>query len=482
MPRTFDVLIIGGGVVGSAIARELSRYKLSVGVVEKNPDVCDETSGRNTGVCHGGFAYDPGSWKARLCVQGNRMMGDLAEELGFDFKRCGKVLVGNTKEDCASLMRTIAQGRKNGVRHLEMIDSDRLHRLVPGVVGAFAMYSPESGILDPFGYTIALAENAVENGVRYFLGHEATEAHHTDGVWIVVAGGEEFRSRWVINAAGIGCKAASDMLGFPSYRVVYSKDDYVVLDNRLGKDVPMPIYTVPSNTYMGVHVSPTTEGNLLLGPTAEETDDNAYYGVAQKNIDVLYESAMAIWPHFTKADYIRTYTGILPKWADGDGIIQDFKMETGEHVVNLVGIESPGLTASIPIARHVIELMEEQEKFARNPAFDPERGKPLRFREMTDSEKEEAIRRDPDWGKLVCRCQKVSKAEVLHAIHNPLGVCTMTGIKYRTRAMMGRCQGGYCQMRIERMIEEEDGIRPEDIHYSRQGSWMFTGKIREEGR
>jgi glycerol-3-phosphate dehydrogenase len=191
---------------------------------------------------------------------------------------------------------------------------------------------------------------------------------------------------------------------------------------------------------------------------------------------------MAIWPHFTKADYIRTYTGILPKWADRDGIIQDFKMETRDHVVNLVGIESPGLTASVPIARHVIELMEEQEKFAKNPAFYPEREKPLRFREMTDSEKEEAIKRDPDWGELVCRCQKVSRAEVLHAIHNPLGVCTMTGIKYRTRAMMGRCQGGYCQMRIERMIEEEDGIRPEDIHYSRQGSWMFTGKIREEGR
>ncbi|MCH3919445.1 MAG: NAD(P)/FAD-dependent oxidoreductase [Sphaerochaeta sp.] len=482
MSASFDVLVIGGGVIGSAVARELSRYRLSLAVVEQNLDVCNETSGRNTGVCHGGFAYDTGSWKAKLCVQGNQMMGDLSEELGFDFRRSGKVLVGNTPAERASLEKTREQGIRNGVQGLEMIDSERLHRMIPGVIGQFALYSPQSGIIDPFGYTIALAENAAWNGVLYFFAHPATEAHFHNGIWTVIAGGEEFRSRWVVNASGIGYRAVSDMLGFPPYHVVYSKDDYIILDDRLGKDVPMPIYTVPSNTYMGIHVTPTTDGNLLLGPTAENTGDNRYYGVEKKNIDALVQNAMAIWPHFTKADFIRTYSGILAKWADENGVIQDFRMEVKNHAVNLVGMESPGLTASVPIARHVIALMEEEEKFPENPSFCPERPKPLQFREMSDQEREEAIRKDPRWGKLVCRCRKVSQAEILQAIDNPLGVHTMTGIKYRTHTMMGRCQGGYCQMAIEQMVEQETGEKPQDVRYCREGSWMFTGKVREAGR
>ena len=290
--EVYDVIVIGGGVVGCAVARELGRYRLKTALLEKNLDVGYETSGRNTGVCHGGFAYDVGTWKAKLCLEGNRMMGEVAEELDFPFKRCGKVLVGKTEADYNRLLEVIEQGHKIGVTGLSMITDEELHRLIPGVVGNFAMLSATSGILDPFKMTIALAENAAENGAKFFFGREVTGIARRDGLYEIEAGGEVFATRWVVNSAGLSCGKISDMLGLTGYRVIYSKDDYILLDPRLGKEVPMPIYTVPSNTYMGIHVTVTTDGNLLLGPTAEDSENNSYYGVEQKNIDFLYQAAM----------------------------------------------------------------------------------------------------------------------------------------------------------------------------------------------
>ncbi len=480
----YDVLIIGGGVVGSACARELSRWSLKIGVLEKNLDVCFETSGRNTGVCHGGFAYDPGSLKARLCVEGNRMMGQLAEELGFSFRRCGKVLVGNTDEEYEQLLKVKAQGETNGASGLRMVDEQELHRLVPSVVGKFALFSENSGILDPFMFTVALAENAVQNGAEYFFDNEVTGIERgEDGLWTVETIHALFRSRWVINAAGLGCGRISDMLGITGYRIIGSKDDYIILDRRMGPLVPMPIYTVPSNTYMGIHVSLTTDGNVLLGPTAEETDDLSYYGVARHNLDYLYEEAVKIWPHVDRGDYIRTYCGILPKWIDENGKIGDFKIEIRDDIapraVNLVGIESPGLTASVAIARYVIAMMRERETFEVNSSFDPVRPRMPRFAELPPEEQARLIEEDPDWGEVICRCEKVTRAEILRAIHSPLDCTTMAGVKYRTRSMMGRCQGGYCQMRIARMLEDEKGIRPEELVYMRRDGHPFFGTVRD---
>lgn len=484
MEQLYDVLIIGGGVVGSAIARELSGYRLKIGVLEKNLDVCYETSGRNSGVVHGGFAYDTGTLKARLCVEGNQMMDQLSEELGFRFQRCGKVLVGNTREDMETLERTMEQGRANGSRDLVIIDKERLHQLVPAVVGEFAMFSPNSGIVDPFGCTIALAENACDNGAEYFLDHEVSGiCRGEDGVYTVSTVKGDFRTRWVINSAGLGCGRISDMLGLAGYKVIGSKGDYIILDKRTGPLLPMPVYPVPSNTYMGIHVTNTTDGNVIIGPNAETVTDFTYYGVPQENMDYLADSASGLWPCIRKSDYIRNYSGILPKWVDDNGVIQDFKIEIRDDVapnaVNLVGIESPGLTAAVPIARYVISLMKEREKLEPNPEFNPVRRGIIRFEEQSREEQARLIAENPDYGEVVCRCEKVTKAEILQAIHNPLGVDTLVGIKYRTRSMMGRCQGGYCQMRIAQMIEEELGKKETDVRYARQGSRMFFGKVRE---
>lgn len=485
MKQLYDVLIIGGGVIGSAIAREMSRYSLKIGVLEKNPDVCCETSGRNSGVIHGGFAYDTGSLKAKLCVEGNQSMGRLCKELDFPFRRCGKVLAGNTPEERKTLEQIMEQGEVNGVKGLRLIGKERLHELVPGVVGEFAMLSPESGIADPFQYTIALAENALANGVDYFLDHEVTAiGKDPDCSYTITTSGGIFYSRWVVNSAGLGCGKISELLGISGYKIIGSKGDYIILDKRTGPMLPMPVYPVPSNTYMGIHVTNTTDGNVIIGPNADLTEDFTYYGVSSENMDYLAKSASNLWPCIHKRDYIRNYSGILPKWVDEHGTIQDFKIEVRDeiapHAINLVGIESPGLTAAVPIARYAIGLMAEREKLNPNPAFNPIRKRIVRFSELSKEEQNLKILEDPDYGEVICRCEKVTKAEILQAIRNPLGVDTMTGIKYRTRSMMGRCQGGYCQMRIAQMLEQELGKREDQIRYSRKGSYMFFGKVREE--
>ena len=480
----FDVLVIGGGVVGSAIARELTRYKLNVGVLEKNLDVCYETSGRNSGVVHGGFAYDTGTLKAKLCVQGNKMMDQLSKDLGFEFKRCGKVLVGRSEEDLENLKKTMAQGEKNGATNLFLLNKKELHEICPTAVGEFAMFSKNSGILDPFNYTIALAENACNNGAKYFFDNEvvAIKYDKEEKEYTVTTTKDTYKTSWVINAAGLGCGKISDMLGLKGYKIIGSKGDYIILDRRLGALLPMPIYPVPSNTYMGIHVTNTTDGNVIIGPNAEVTNNFEYYGVPQENMDYLAKSASDIWPYIKKADYIRNYSGILPKWVDDNGVIQDFKIEIRDEIapqaVNLVGIESPGLTAAVPIAMMVVDMMKERISLEENKDFNPVREGIVRFESQDDDTKAKLIEENPDYGEVICRCEKVTKAEILKAIHNPLGVKTMTGIKYRTRSMMGRCQGGYCQMRIEKMIEDELGVKDTDIRYARANSWLFTGKVK----
>ncbi|MCI9184263.1 MAG: NAD(P)/FAD-dependent oxidoreductase [Lachnospiraceae bacterium] len=484
MSKQYDVLIIGGGMIGSAIAREMARYDLRIGVLEKNLDVCYETSGRNSAVVHGGFAYDTGSLKARFCVEGNRMMDQLSQELDFPFQRCGKVLVGNTDEDMETLKRTLKQGEQNGSQGLEIIDEERLHQLVPAVVGKFAMFSPNSGILEPFHYTIALAENAHENGAEYFFDHEVTAIRREGSGYVITTTQGDFSTRWVVNAAGLGCGKVSDMLGIKGYKIIGSKGDYIILDKRTGPLLPMPVYPVPSNTYMGIHVTNTIDGNVTIGPNADLVSNFEYYGVPQENMDYLAKSASDLWPHINKADYIRNYSGILPKWVDDNGVIQDFKIEIRDDLapqaINLVGIESPGLTAAVPIARYAVSLMKEREELKEKPDFNPRRKGIVRFENLSTEEKARLIQEDPDYGEVVCRCEKVTRAEILQAIHNPLGVSTMAGIKYRTRSMMGRCQGGYCQMRLEQMIEEELGRKETEILYARQGSQVIFGKVREE--
>ncbi len=480
----FDVIIIGAGVVGNAIARELSRYRLTVAVLDKEPDVCCETSARNSGVLHAGFNNKPGSLMARFCVEGNRMFDQTARELDIPFKRTGKLIVGFTPEDRARLEQMKATGDQNGVPGLELIDKERIHEIAPAVGGEFAMWSPSTAILDPFQYTIGLAENAAKNGVSYFFSQEVTGISREDQVYTVTTAGDSFRSRWIVNSAGLGSGRISTMLGIDEYTIYPCRGEYFILDQKAGELLPVPAYPVPNPKEggLGIHLTPSIDGNVFIGPSSEYIDSDSDYSVTQHTMDLLIADGAKIFPYLKREYFIRNFAGIRPKLAPKEeGGYHDFVIERRDcapYAVNLVGIESPGLTSAVPISKEVVRLMEEVEQLTPNPDFDPIRRRVVTFRDKTTGEQAALIRENPDYGEIICRCECITKAEVLAAIRNPLGVHTMAGVKYRCRSMMGRCQGGYCQTRIAELLMQETGMEREEVCYNRADGWLFTGSVR----
>ena len=484
MADRYDVLIIGAGVVGCAVARELSRYRLKVCVLEKEMDVACGNSGRNSGVLHGGFTYGKGSLKALCCVEGNREFDAVAEELGVPFRRSGKLVVGFTDQDRASLESFKAVGEGNGAVGLEMVDRKRLNELDSSAGGEFAMYSPSSGILDPMAYTIALAENAGQNGADFFFDREVTGIIRRDGMHEVTATGDTFTTRWVVNAAGLNSARISAMLGIGGYVIRGFKGEYIILDKKAGAFLNMPVYPAPNpKGGFATHATPTVHGNVLIGPDSYITEDFDDFSVTRKQMDGLVADGLKMFAQVKREYFIRSFAGIRPKLVDpATGEILDFVCEArreAPNTINLVGIESPGLTSALPLARRAVALMAERERLVPNPAFEPRRKAPLRFSEQDLAGKKKLIEQDPDYGEIVCRCECVTKAEILKAIRNPLGVCTVAAIKNRTRATMGRCQGGYCETRIAKLIQDETGRRVTEVLFNLKGSAMFTGRVRE---
>ena len=485
MRPQFDVLIIGAGVIGSAAARELSRYRLKIGVLEKATDVCCGTSARNSGVLHAGFNNRPGSKMARFCVEGNAGFDRLAEELDIPFRRTGKLVVGFTEEDRARLEAMKRQGEQNGTPGLEIVDQAFIRKVAPCVRGEFALWSGSTGIFSPFQYTLALAENAAMNGAKFFFQKEVTAISWDGQQYTVCAGAERFTSRWIVNCAGLGSARISAMLGIDEYSIHPCKGEYFILDKKASSLLPVPAYPVPNpkSGGLGIHLTPTVDGNILVGPSSEYLDDEDDYACTQSVMDMLLADGGRIFPYLKREYFIRNFSGIRPKLASKEeGGYRDFVIERREcapYAINLVGIESPGLTSAVPISREIVRLMREKEALLPNESFQPRRRRPVSFADKTPEQQAELIARDPDYGQIVCRCETITKAEVLSAIHNVLGVHTLTGVKYRCRAMMGRCQGGYCQTRLVEMIMRETGCSPEEVMYAQDGSWMFTGEVRK---
>ena len=482
--QNYDVIIIGGGAVGSAVARELTRWRLSVAVLEKESDVCTQTSGRNTGMLHAGFLYKPGSLKAQCAVEGNAEFDQVARELDVPFKRTGKLIVGFTEEDKARLEYFIERGRINGVPGMELIDRKRMDEIDPSAGGNFAIHCPSSGILDPFIYTIALAENAVKNGAKYHLYTEVTGVDRLDdGRHVLHTSQGDFSCHWVVNSAGLNSAKVSAMLGIPGYAIQPVKGEYFVLDKKAGAFAKIPVYPAPTAKFtFDTHATPTVDGNVLVGPNSFNVEDGEDYSVRQVGMDGLQESGARMFKHMKRDYYIRTFAGARPKRIDpATGEVQDFLIECRDDVpgvVNLVGIESPGLTSALPIARRVVNMIREREELVPNPDFDPIRRGITRFHEASREEQAKLISENPDYGEIVCRCETITRAEIIAAIHNPLGVCTVNGIKVRTRASMGRCQGGYCETRITAMIREELKKAVTDVRLTNGDSYMFTGYVK----
>ena len=484
MGTQYDIVVIGGGVVGSAVARELSRYQLKICVLEKELDVCNGVSGRNTGLLHSGILHEKNLLRTECCMEGNAEFDQVASELDVPFKRCGKLIVGFGEEEKKRLESLYQRGLENEIPGIKMIDHDEIKSLDPNIDGDFAIYVPSAGILCPFTYTIALAENAVENGAEYYFDHEVTGIEKDEeGLFHISTNGGEFVTRWVVNCAGLYAFRISEMLGFEAYVPNRIKGEYEILDKKAGNFLSMPVYPTPNESgAFDVHVTPTIDGNVLVGPTIETIGTKIDYAVTQKMIDVLVEQGSRMFSRMNRDYYIRNYVGVFPTIEDPETHKEmDFQIQTKEsapHAVNLVCINSPGLTSALPLARRVVEKVKAQEELTANEKFNPIRKGIVKFAEQDEEGKQRLIEQDPDYGEIYCRCECVTSAEVKQALHNVLGVSTISGVKYRTRASMGRCQGGYCETRLTQMVQEELGKQKEEILLNKNGAYMFTGEVK----
>ena len=484
MNELFDVLIVGAGAVGCAIARELSRYKLQIGVVDKACDVAAGASGRNSAVVHAGFNNKPGTLMAELCVEGNEQFEALCAELDVPYKKTGKLLVAFDETELQTLEELLRQGEENGCKGLRMVDQTTVQKLAPNVGGVGGMYSPNTAIFDPFLYTVALAENAVANGARFFLNNRVVAVKKEDDLFAVTTSRGILKTRVLVNAAGMFSDQISAMVGVDEYHIYPCRGEYLILDKIANDYLTIPVYPAPTkgNSGLGIHLTPTVHGNLLVGPNAEHINDHLDFGTVSKTQDELFAAAKKLLPVLQKKDVIGAFAGTRPKLASPEeGGFRDFVIKEEPAVpnfINLVGIESPGMTASMPIAKRVSAMVDRILQPAPNPDFCGKYHSIIRFAEQTPERKAELIAQDPDYGEVICRCQQVTKKEICQAIENPLGVKNISGIKYRAWPTTGRCQGGYCMTRIVEILNKEYGVRLEDIAYRDEGSELFAGRVK----
>lgn len=484
MENYFDIIIVGAGAVGCAVARELSRYKLKIAVFEKESDVAAGTSGRNSAVVHAGFNNKTGSLMAKLCVEGNLGFEKVCRELDVPYKKTGKLVVAFDESDLKGIEKLMDAGEKNGVPGLSFIDGERVKQLEPHVGGIGAMLSSNTAITNPFLYTVALAENACTNGVKFYFNAEVRGISKRNDKFRISAGGRYYYCRYIINAAGLYSDRVSSMAGDHSYKIYPCRGQYYILDKRTSQYLSMPVYPVPRPGIggLGVHLTPTIEGNILIGPSAEYIKTKCDYGVTKDVMNQLFKEAKELLPPIGLKDVIRNYSGIRSKLVGpdvggfGDFVIEESKLVKG--LIQLVGIESPGLTSSVPIARMVRDIIGNKEELMDKPEFISQRRGIVEFRQLSADEKIRLIKECPEYGEIVCRCEHITKREIMDAIENPLAVKTLAGIKYRARAMMGRCQGGYCLTRIVEILTKEYGVPIEEVTLRGKGSKLFSGKVK----
>ncbi len=481
MEPELDVLIIGGGVIGCACAKELSRYELSVALLEKAGDVCAGASKANSGVVHSGIYSQPDSLKAKLCVEGNNLFSNWALELGVEFNRMGKLVVARKEGEIKELEKLKEVGGKNNVSGLRFIDEGELKELEPNIQAKYALWVPSAGIVSPYQLTIALAENAVANGVQIFVDSEVLEIFQENGYYIVKTENRTFRTRYMINCAGLYCDAIAKMAGIEKHQVYPCRGEYLILDKRLSHLINHLIYPPPENGSggLGVHLTPTIEGNILIGPSAEYIKEKEDIRTTKAGMDKLLLGAANFLGELPKDAYIKSYAGIrcklVPKGCASSG---DFVIEEVENFINLMGIESPGLSASPAIARMVADIIKAKEDLKPKSNFRKRMGY-TRFHKLDLEGKSRLIESNSKHGHLICRCENVTEQEIMDALTNPLGIRTLAGVKYRCRATMGRCQGGFCKPRIIKLMEELYDPNVEEITLHGKGSQLFVGRTKD---
>ena len=473
----YDVAVIGAGVTGCAVARELAHWDLKVCVLEKGEDVCCGTSKANSAIVHAGHDAEPGSLKARFNLEGNRMMGDLAKELDFDFVRNGSLVLCLDEADLPALRALYEKGVKNGVEGLELLDGDQVRAMEPNISERVcaALYAPTGGIVCPFGLTIALAENACDNGVKFSFLTPVEAVKSVDGGYeLMTGGGNTLTARYVVNAAGVYADVFHNMVSGKKIHITARKGEYCLLDKEAGGHVRRTIFQLPGRMGKGVLVTPTVHGNLLLGPTAVDVEDKEQTATTAEGLASLTEKAMAGVDAIPFRQVITSFAG-LRAHEDGDDFVIG-EPEDAPGFFDAAGIESPGLTSAPAIGVYLAGLIAEKSGAALNERFEGRRKGIVRPQELDRREREALIKEHPEYGTIVCRCEGVSEGEILDAIHRTLGAVSLDGVKRRVRQGMGRCQAGFCTPKTMEILAKERGVALEEICKNEPGSHMLTGR------
>lgn len=481
----YDVVIIGAGVSGCAIARELSRLELKVVVLEKALDVCEGTSKANSGIVHAGYDAIPGTLKAKLNVAGSRKMEALSKELDFSYRRNGSIVLCFDEKEQHRLSELKERGEANGVEGLRILDRQELTELEPNVgdEAVAALYAPTGGIVCPFGLTIALAENAADNGVEFQFDQEVKSIERKEEGYLVTAGENAYEARVVINAAGVYADRIHNLVSKAYMEITPRKGEYMLYDKKTGNIVNATLFQLPTALGKGILVTPTVHGNLLTGPTAQDIQDREGTDTSREGLSQVSERAALSVKQIPARDVITSFSGLrahITSWAPAENsekaAEEDFVIGEAADApgfIDVAGMESPGLSCAPATGEYVAELVRKLLNPAEKKNFISTRKGIPNMALASDEERHRLISENPAYGNVICRCEMVTEGEILDAIHRTLGAVTVDGIKRRTRAGMGRCQSGFCNPRVVEILARELQKDESEIRKSGKDSWFI---------
>lgn len=471
----YDVVVIGGGVTGCSVARELSGYQLRTCLLEREEDVCSGTSKANSAIVHAGYDAANGSLKAKLNVQGNEMMEQLSKDLQFDFKRNGSMVLCFDESDMPSLRALYERGVKNGVPDLSIITGDEARAKEPNVSETVvaALYAPTGGIVCPFGLTIAMAENAYENGVEFRMNTGVEWIEKTESGYRLITSDGEIETKYVVNAAGVYADVFHNMVSEKKIRIIPRRGDYCLLDKEAGNHVSHTIFQLPGKYGKGVLVSPTVHGNLLVGPTAVDMEDKEATATTAEGLAEAVSKSVLSVKSIPFRQTITSFAGLRAHEENDEFIIGE--AEDAKGFYDAAGIESPGLSCAPALGRYLAGMIADASKAEKKENFKATRKGFIKAAELPREERAGLIAEHPEYGTIICRCENISEGEIIDAIRRPLGAVSLDGIKRRVRAGMGRCQAGFCTPRTMEILAKERGITMDEVCKNRAGSELLMG-------
>lgn len=476
----YDVVIIGAGVVGCAVARELTRYSARILVLDKEADVCCGTSKANSAIIHAGYDARAGSLMAELNVEGNAMMDSIAKELDVAFKRIGSLVVCINEAERYKLHELYENGLKNGVKGLRIVERDELLGMEPNVSdeAVAALYAPTAGIICPFGLTGAFAENAVKNGAEFRLNTKVERIYRQNGGWAVETERDTIRTKSVVNAAGVYADIFHNMVSNSKIHITPRRGDYYLLDKNTGDFAKHVIFSLPTKLGKGVVITPTVHGNTLVGPNAIDIEDREGTNTPAEGLEDIAKKANVSVKNLPLKQVITSFSGLRAHEDAHEFIVAE--VEDAEGFFDCAGIESPGLTAAPAIGKRMAELISNKLTLKENPAFDGSRKGIFDPKTLTKEEYAKLLKEKPAYGNIICRCETVSEGEILDAIHRPVGATTLDGLKRRVRVGSGRCQGGFCTPRAVEILARELGVAESEITKTGGASKLIVGTIKDE--